>query len=145
MGALSRLDEFHLNPQVRTYSGTVPGTSRSNNSENRKPTGDKFLNDPYPEVDFSVRQASTSADSDREETSHIGLNVASKHRGLPWEEISSHILHLSSRQSLSNCRSIPAKPTGIKKEKDTPDCLKNRRNCINTLDFSISIQMIKLQ
>ena len=33
------------------------------------------------------------------------------------------------------CRSIPAKPTCIKKEKDIPDCLKFRRNFINTLDF----------
>ena len=70
LGTLSKLDEFLVNPQVRTGSGTVPGTSRNNDSENREPTGDRSLNDPYSEVEFSVRQASTSADSDREETSH---------------------------------------------------------------------------
>ena len=70
LGALSKLDEFFLNPQVRICSGTVPGTSRNNNSENREPTGDRSLNDPYSEVEFSVHQASTSADSDLEETSH---------------------------------------------------------------------------
>ena len=68
LGALSKLDEFLPNPQVRTCSGTVPGTSRNNNSDNQEPTGDPSLNDPYPEVEFSVRQANTSADSDREET-----------------------------------------------------------------------------
>ena len=42
------------------------------------------------------------------------------------------------------CRTISAKPTGIKK-RTSPDCLKIRRNCIKTLDFSISIYIIKLQ
>ena len=70
LGALSKLDEFLLNPQVRTCFGTIPGTSRNNNSENREATGDRSLSDPYAEVEFSVRQASTTADSDREETSH---------------------------------------------------------------------------
>ena len=39
LGALSKLNEFLLNPQVRTCSVIVPGTSRSNNSENRETTG----------------------------------------------------------------------------------------------------------
>ena len=39
------------------------------------------------------------------------------------------------------CRSKPTKPTGINKEKDIPDRLKIRRNCIKTLDFSISIHI----
>ena len=43
------------------------------------------------------------------------------------------------------CRSISAKPTCIKKEKDIPNCLKFTRNCINTLDFSIAIHVIILQ
>ena len=37
LGALSKLDEFLLKPQVRICSGTVPGTSRKNDSENREP------------------------------------------------------------------------------------------------------------
>ena len=55
-------------------------TSRTNDSENREPTGDRSLNDSYPEVEFSVRQASTAADSEREETSHnleIGKLISS--------------------------------------------------------------------
>ena len=35
LDALSKLDEFLLNPQVQTFSVAVPGTSRNNNSENR--------------------------------------------------------------------------------------------------------------
>ena len=70
LGALSKLDDFFLNAQVRTFSGTVPGTSRDKDVENREPTGCRFQNDPYPEVELSVRQASNSADSDQEETFH---------------------------------------------------------------------------
>ena len=47
LGVLSKLDEFLLNPQVRTYS--VAGTSGNNNSENRETTGDRFSDDPCPE------------------------------------------------------------------------------------------------
>ena len=37
LGALSKLDEFLLNPQVRTCSVAVPGTSRSSNLKTREP------------------------------------------------------------------------------------------------------------
>ena len=50
LGALWKLDEFLLSPQVRTCSVAVPGTSRSNNSENRETTGDRSSDDPCPEV-----------------------------------------------------------------------------------------------
>ena len=50
LGALSKLDEFLLNPQVRTCSVAVPGTSRNSNSENREPTGDRSIDDHCPEV-----------------------------------------------------------------------------------------------
>ena len=52
LGALSKLDEFLLNPQVRTCSVAVPGTSRNNNSENRETTGDRSSDDPCPEVRY---------------------------------------------------------------------------------------------
>ena len=52
LGALSKLDELLLNPQVRTCSVAVPGTSRNNNSENRETTGDRSSDDPYPEVGY---------------------------------------------------------------------------------------------
>ena len=45
--ALSKLDEFLLNPQVRTCS--VAGTFGNNNSENWETTGDRFSDDPCPD------------------------------------------------------------------------------------------------
>ena len=41
LGALSKLDAFLLNPQGRSGSVTVPGTSRNNNSVNWETTGDR--------------------------------------------------------------------------------------------------------
>ena len=52
LGALSELDEFLLNPQARTCSVAVPGTSRNNFSENRETMGDRSSDDPYPEVRY---------------------------------------------------------------------------------------------
>ena len=52
LGALSKLDEFLLNPQVRTCSIAVQGTSGNANSENRETHGDCSSNDPYPEVGY---------------------------------------------------------------------------------------------
>ena len=49
-----KLDEFLLNPQVRTCSVAVPGTFRKKDSENWEPTGDRSLGDPCPEVVFST-------------------------------------------------------------------------------------------
>ena len=50
LGALSKLDEFLLNPQVWTCSVAARGTSRHSNLENRETHGDRFSNDPYSEV-----------------------------------------------------------------------------------------------
>ena len=52
LGALSKLDEFLLNPQVRTCSVALQGTSRNANSENRETHGDRSSDDPYPEVGY---------------------------------------------------------------------------------------------
>ena len=53
LGALSKLDEFLLNPQVRTCSVAAPGMSRSSNSENQGTNEDRPSDDPGPEVEFS--------------------------------------------------------------------------------------------
>ena len=53
LGALSKLDEFLLNPQVRACSVAVPGTSRSSNLENQGTNEDRPSADPGPEVEFS--------------------------------------------------------------------------------------------
>ena len=52
LGALSKLDEFLLNPQVRTCSVAVPRTSRNNHSANRETTGDRSSGDPYTDVGY---------------------------------------------------------------------------------------------
>ena len=72
LGALSKLDEFPLSPQVRISSVTVPGRPRNINSENGEPTGDRSLNDPYPELVFSACHTSKLNDSEQEETHHSG-------------------------------------------------------------------------
>ena len=67
LGALSKLDEFFLNPQIRTHYGTVPGTFRNANVENQEPNEDGCQDDPYPEVGPSVCQSGHSIDSDPDE------------------------------------------------------------------------------
>ena len=70
LGTLSKIDEFLLRPQVRTYSAAVPGTSRNNDSENRKRTGDCCQGDPCPKAVFSTYHASNLKVSEQGETQH---------------------------------------------------------------------------
>ena len=70
LGALSKLDEFLLNPQVRTCSVAVPETSRNSNSENREPTGHRSLDDPCPEVRFSSHHSGNLNSPEVEEYPH---------------------------------------------------------------------------
>ena len=69
VGALSKLDEFFLNPQIQTFSGTIPGQSR--NASNQEPSRDRSQNDSHFEVEFSGCRASNLIDSDPDETSHM--------------------------------------------------------------------------
>ena len=64
--ALSKLDEFLLNPQIRTFSGITPWTFRNSDVENQELSGDHSQNDPHPEVEFSACRASDLTDSDPE-------------------------------------------------------------------------------
>ena len=57
LGALSKLDEFLLNPEIRTVSGTTPGTFRNNDVEKQEPSGDRSQIDPHLEVDLSACRA----------------------------------------------------------------------------------------
>ena len=50
LGALSKLDDFLLNPQVRTCSVAVQGASGNAKSENRETHGDRSSNYLYPEL-----------------------------------------------------------------------------------------------
>ena len=73
LGALSKHDEFLLNPQVRICSVAVLGTSRNSDSENRETTGVRFVGDPCPEAVFSAYHLSNLNDSEQEEASHTYL------------------------------------------------------------------------
>ena len=71
LGALWKLDEFLLNPQVRTCSVAVPGTSKISNSGNREPFGDRSLDDPCPEVRFPSRHSGNLNSPEVEEYPHM--------------------------------------------------------------------------
>ena len=71
LGALSKLDELLLNPQARTCSVAVPGTSKNNNSEKRETTGDRSSDDPCPEVGFFSHHSSQLTSPETENHPHI--------------------------------------------------------------------------
>ena len=81
LGALSKLDEFLLNPQIRTCSVAVSGTSRINDSENREPTGDCSLGNLCPETMFSTYHSTNLNDSEQEETHHKPIRIISVKSG----------------------------------------------------------------
>ena len=62
LGALSKLDEFLLNPQVRTCSVAAPGTSRSSNLETQGTNEDRPSDNPEPEVEFSSPHSGAETD-----------------------------------------------------------------------------------
>ena len=71
LGALSKLDEFLLNPQIWTHSGTVPGTFRNTNVENQQERNeDRSQDDPHPEVRHFVCQSRHSIDSESDKAPH---------------------------------------------------------------------------
>ena len=70
MGALSKLEEFLLNSQVRTCSVAAHGTSRSSNSENQETHGDRSSNDPYPEVGHFPHHSGQLKSPEAETISH---------------------------------------------------------------------------
>ena len=78
LGALCKLDEFLLNPQVLTCSVGIPGTSRNSDSENREPTGDRSLNDRCPKAVFSSHHSGNLNGSEVEGTRHTPASVYSE-------------------------------------------------------------------
>ena len=71
LGALSKLDEFPLNPQVRTCSVAVPGTSRNNVSGNRETAGDRSSDDPCPEVGYCSHHCGRLNSPEAENYPHV--------------------------------------------------------------------------
>ena len=72
-GALSKLDEFNLNPQVWAQSGNVAGTSRNSNTESQEPKVDSSQIDPSPQVGTSTYQVPQSTNTNPEEASYNPL------------------------------------------------------------------------
>ena len=62
LGALSKLDEFLLNPQITTHSETVPGTFRNTNVENQGTNEDDSQSDPHPEASIFCGQTTQNSD-----------------------------------------------------------------------------------
>ena len=86
LGALSKLDEFLLNPQVRTCSVAVQGKSRNATSDNRKIHGDHSSNDGYPEVGLFPHHPGRLNSSDTETKSHtVTENYPHMVTGVPEE------------------------------------------------------------
>ena len=75
LSTLSKLDEFLLNQQIRTHSGTVPGIFRNTNVENQGTNEDYSQSDPHPEVGPSVCQFRHSIHSDTGETHDMMTGV----------------------------------------------------------------------
>ena len=68
--ALSKLDGSLLNPQVRTCSVAVQGTSRNANSENGELHGDRSSNNPYPEMGYFLHHSGQLNSPEAETNSH---------------------------------------------------------------------------
>ena len=71
LGALSKLDEFLLKPQVRTCSVAVQGTSRNAVSGNREIHGDRSSDDPYLEVGYFPHHSGQLNSPVTETNSHV--------------------------------------------------------------------------
>ena len=80
LGALSKLDELLLNPQVRTCSVAVPGTSSNNNSENRETIGDCSSGDPYPEVGYFSHHSGQLNNPETENNPHTSAKFLRENR-----------------------------------------------------------------
>ena len=75
MGVPSSLNKFLLNPRIRTFPGTVPGSFLSTDVKNQEPSGHRSHNDPHPEVEFSACRASNLSVSEPDETYHMLAGV----------------------------------------------------------------------
>ena len=83
MGVLSKLDELLLNPQVRTCSVAVPGTSGNTNSENRETAGDRSSDDPYPKVGYFPHHSGQFNSPEAENDPHMVTGVTEEVRRNP--------------------------------------------------------------
>ena len=83
LGALSKLDEFLLNPQVWTCSAAVPGRSRNNISKDRETTGDRSSDDLCPKVGYSSHYSGQLNMPEAENNPHTVTGVTKGVRQYP--------------------------------------------------------------
>ena len=77
LGALSKLYEFLLNPQITTHSGTVPGTFRNTNVENQGTNEEDSQSDPHPEAGIFRGQTTQNFGPKDCRDNHIVLSFSS--------------------------------------------------------------------
>ena len=106
--ALSNLDEFLLNPQVRNCFVAVPGTFRNGHSENRETTGHRSSNDPCPEVRSSSHQPGHLNNPEVEEYPHMVTGVTGEIRQYPH-------MTTGSREGITFCS--PSNSSGKKRRR----------------------------
>ena len=109
LGALSNLDEFLLNQQITTHSGTVPGTFRNTSVENQGTNEDDSQSDPHPEAGLFRSQTTQNSGP---EVGHYrySTNERMTRLNVLWWSAYATITHL---RDLSNalhlCQSIDCK------------------------------------
>ena len=93
LGALSKLDEFLLNQQIRTHSGTVPETFRNTNVDNQGMNEDDSQSYPPPEAGLLRSQTTQNSGPEvgpymvtgaREEICHNPHTVTATQEDIPY-------------------------------------------------------------
>ena len=93
---LSKLDEFLLNPQIRTHSGIVPGTFRNTNVENQGTNEDDSQSDPHPEAGLFRSQTTQNSGPEVGHNSPGYLQFRQKSGGLLFSRvIVYHLFHFT--------------------------------------------------
>ena len=103
LGALSELDELLLNPENRTCSVAVQGTSRNANSENRESHGDHSSDDPYPEVGYFLHQSGQLNSPETETNSHMVTENYPHNVTRATEEFRQHPHMMTATQEIAHC------------------------------------------
>ena len=83
LGPLSKLDEFLLNQQIRTHSGTVPGTFRNTNVKNQGTNEDDSQSDPHPKAGiFRGQSTRNSGPKDSRDSPGLLKSISSSFENL---------------------------------------------------------------
>ena len=80
LGALSKLDDFLVNPQIRTQSGIVPGILRNTNVENQGTNEEYSQSDPHPEAGIFHSQITQKLDPEVAHDMVTGVHGDIRHR-----------------------------------------------------------------